>query len=517
MNVILYSGFTKRVNSTARPSNATARTFDCVLKQGTSMIAPTIILDVGLETAPTAYTYAYIPDFNRYYWVRDWVNVHPVWHCSLTCDVLASGRSEILAYNAYVLRSSGAEYEGQLNDATCVTFTDPQIQIANISLFAAAPADYTYVVGIVADSTQSVALSGTTTYYVLTQAEMNAFRAFLLNDFDDYAGTLGSFTDPNMVKLFFNPSDYIVSCVCNPVPLSAYTGTTTTTIRLGWWDSGVTARYLGSRTVTSTLTFAIPYHPAYVRDNTVHDDLQYLNYPPYSNYALVLPCYGAIALSADAIDINQREARISHTIDVITGTSLLLVYQATTPRRILAFVPGAVGFACDWGSVTTTPMYESTPTQIMNGMVAGEANAANKFDAKAAGLKLLHELASFTGTGGAALDKIASLSESTPYTKWSDNVIQGYNARNSFPGYGGGAGSAAVHGSQFPGYLQSKFFDISERNVSELGRPYCHYQVLGSEMNTIVYCQNPHVVSPLLTAGENELINNALESGVEIE
>ena len=184
MNVILYSGFTKRVNSTARPSNATARTFDCVLKQGTSMIAPTIILDVGLETAPTAYTYAYIPDFNRYYWVRDWVNVHPVWHCSLTCDVLASGRSEILAYNAYVLRSSGAEYEGQLNDATCVTFTDPQIQIANIPLFAAAPADYTYVVGIVADSTQSVALSGTTTYYVLTQAEMNAFRAFLLNDFD---------------------------------------------------------------------------------------------------------------------------------------------------------------------------------------------------------------------------------------------------------------------------------------------------------------------------------------------
>lgn len=517
MNVILYSGFTKRVNSTARPSNATARTFDCVLKQGTSMIAPTIILDMGLETAPTAYTYAYIPDFNRYYWVRDWVNVHPVWHCSLTCDVLASGRSEILAYNAYVLRSSGAEYEGQLNDATCVTFTDPVTLKTRVELIHGGSSDsHTYVLGVVADSDQNLAMSGTTTYYVLTQSEMDALRAFLMSDFETFAGSLGSYTDPNMVKLFFNPSDYIVSCVCVPIPLTVYGTLTQTTIKLGWWDTGIVGYYLKSRTVVETVDITVPYHPDYNRDGVIHDDLQFLNYPPYTTHYLFLPSFGQIAIPPDLININDRRLRLTINHDCVTGVSMLIGTNAigTGDVHYVFQASTQLGIPCDWGSVTVTPVQTAGMNQFTSGITTGAIMSANRVVNAQDKRSLI----------GSTLDAIVgNVFSHLPFIeKPADqgvlpDVIQGYNSGNSYPGYGGGAGSAASHNIILPQFLYTRCFTISERNVSELGRPYHHYQVLGSEMNTIVYCESPHVVSSLLTVDENEAINSALTSGVHIE
>ena len=67
--------FKKRMNSTMRPENAfpavtPAATYYCILKAGCDVMSPVISLDYGIANNPTALNYAYIPDFNRYYFVK---------------------------------------------------------------------------------------------------------------------------------------------------------------------------------------------------------------------------------------------------------------------------------------------------------------------------------------------------------------------------------------------------------------------------------------------------------------
>lgn len=509
MNVILYSGFTKRVNSTARPSNATARTFDCVLKQGTSMIAPTIILDVGLETAPTAYTYAYIPDFNRYYWVRDWVNVHPVWHCSLTCDVLASGRSEILAYNAYVVRSSGADYNGTLIDAETVTAGAPLVQYVSLKanggsgLFPAITSgEGRFILGVVAPLTTAEAGLGSCAYYVLTAAQMADFRNWMTGNYDWFAGALGSYSDPELVKMFFDPSEYIVSCVW--IPYTPHVGNLVD-LKMGWWTAPLQAYTLTDRYKLVQGTVSIPLHPEYIKDNVVHTDLQYLNYSPFSEFYLDVPIYGRIPLPTDMLSISNRTLYWKIELDCVTGSSILtLTTEVTIDQQgrsmDIARVPAQLGVMCDWGAITTAR--PSDGVGIIDNFMVGAGRA----------LATRNEL--FKAQFDETADHPNLVQRLSMYKK---DIIEGYNARASSPSYGGAAGSFASFSTLQIQQLVCKFERIAERNISDRGRPYYHLQVLSTEAGNIVYCDSPHVISPLLTARENESINASLETGVFIE
>ena len=65
--VHLYS-FTKRENSTKRPSSG-GTTYNCVLIDETSLMNPVFKLDIGSN--PIGKNYAYVPDFDRYYFITD--------------------------------------------------------------------------------------------------------------------------------------------------------------------------------------------------------------------------------------------------------------------------------------------------------------------------------------------------------------------------------------------------------------------------------------------------------------
>ena len=63
----------KRVNSTLQPSSGTSYSID--LKADSSVLNPTIELDLGQGGNPTEYNYCYIAEFKRYYWVSwTWSN-----------------------------------------------------------------------------------------------------------------------------------------------------------------------------------------------------------------------------------------------------------------------------------------------------------------------------------------------------------------------------------------------------------------------------------------------------------
>lgn len=78
--------------------------YDIKIKDTTSVINPTIILKtITLITS----NYAYIPDFNRYYYIEK-IEVCPndVYRIALKCDVLKSFKDDIKNSSAYVTQQT---------------------------------------------------------------------------------------------------------------------------------------------------------------------------------------------------------------------------------------------------------------------------------------------------------------------------------------------------------------------------------------------------------------------------
>lgn len=110
MNIRVWSNFSKRKNSTRQPAAADGTVISCYLKEETSIRNPSFIL---ADPMPAI---TYVQAFGNYYFVDDIINMdanRAEVACSL--DVLATYRSSILGYTAFVERSA-SNYDVYLRD-----------------------------------------------------------------------------------------------------------------------------------------------------------------------------------------------------------------------------------------------------------------------------------------------------------------------------------------------------------------------------------------------------------------
>lgn len=110
MVIKLWTNFTKRKNSTLIPISGSGIEDNAVLKEETSIQKPSFIIN----TPATEYTYVYA--FGHYYFVDDVISLD-AHRSEIVCsmDVLASYRSAILSYPAFVERSASM-YDVYVND-----------------------------------------------------------------------------------------------------------------------------------------------------------------------------------------------------------------------------------------------------------------------------------------------------------------------------------------------------------------------------------------------------------------
>lgn len=102
MKVRFYN-FSKKKNSTSQPAS-TYTSVDCLLKESTSVHDPVLIISGGPNVS---HTYAYIPDFDRYYYVEDYVSISAGrTEYVLKEDPMASHKSEIGSTKAYIVYSA---------------------------------------------------------------------------------------------------------------------------------------------------------------------------------------------------------------------------------------------------------------------------------------------------------------------------------------------------------------------------------------------------------------------------
>ena len=210
----------------------TYQAYDCELLDNTTIQNPGIRLDMyGGTASPFDFNYAYIPQFQRYYWVNAIEYDLGTWIFSLEVDVLGSLRDKIGSSEQYIMRSS-ADYDGTITDSTYPiknAFDSETVIESEETIFGSvAGLDAWYVVGIIGGLsgeayayytnlhlTPSELYNGSVIYFVLDNAQLRELMQMLLGSANIY-GIDSSEMSEALAKQLLNPIQYIESIRCVP-------------------------------------------------------------------------------------------------------------------------------------------------------------------------------------------------------------------------------------------------------------------------------------------------------------
>lgn len=353
--------FAKRSNSTARPSEEGA-SYQCDLMDGSGIINPSALLDFG-EGNPTTYNYAYIPEFSRYYYIRDWQYSAGLWLCSLAVDVLATWRGEIGGYNTFI-RISSFDTSKRFPDNRYQHASSPTIKNVMVqSPFTATIANGCFIMAIV--GTPYGETSPTTNYYALDNDSMQLFVNKLFNS-PDWLNITDVTTE--LQKALFNPIQYISSCFWFPFALSTITNKNPATkIKMGWWEfagfqNTNTYRLAGKPHVEFGTILTLPKHPDSARG-------EFLNLAPHTKYQLQYWPYGQFQLDTTQC-YNFQSLQLAQTIDLIDGRGFLQVSGYTDN--------GATHFNGYLAQIGVPIALAQAGTNIVSSLISGAITTAGK-------------------------------------------------------------------------------------------------------------------------------------------
>lgn len=462
---------TKEDNSTLRPTG-TPETFQCTIKHGSGLITPTIELDIGLTQAPT-WNYAYIPSFNnRYYYVNEWYFDKAIWTATLTCDVLATYKTEIGATSMYALRCSAVGlYDGDVTDelypakAGCTyatrTVTTPWTLNNGV-----------YVCGVVNKN----ANFGSLKYYIFTPQDFRTVVSYLLSDdlLTDYSIEWEQ-ASWEMIKSLINPIQYIKSCVYIPVPRGTVQEQfpQLETISIFNWDIWRTTGLVWTNIVTNdktklafNRTFEIPKHP----QSTTRGN--FLNQKPFTNITLAIPPFGVIEVDT-SVTCNATNLNIEMAIDMLTGLGILTV---ACNGIVLNKIEAQIGIPVQLSEVSKD--FIGGATSLIGGVAGGVGSI-------------------IMGNVGGGISSIAS---------GIGNSIKALTPRSQSIGTGGSYAQL-----DYTPRLDAQFFIMVDDDINRNGRPCC--KMVRPDNRTGYYLIQDGEVAISGTREEASQVRNYLESG----
>ena len=460
-DVTLYT-FSKRKNSTAKPTGGTV--FTGLMREPCGVIRPSVSFEFAAGVNPSAYNYAYIPTFGRYYFINEWTSVGRLWVCSMEVDALASWKTEIGASRQYILRSA-SDYDEDIVDTLYPTKVYPDVSSEYVSFdgWSYSFASGTYVFGVISPSAVGV---GSSVYYVMTSEQFRRLVSYLLDGsswIEEDTPLLTEIGAP-LVKSLHKPLQYVTSCMWLPITI---TGTPVTSIKFGLgWEIPLEAQYLsGSMLYGSYASIDVPPHPdAKTLGNYCHS-------APLSSYELDVPPFGRFPLDANlASRVESLDVEVN--IDAVTGIGRLQVRGSG-----YTFV--------DVSTQVGVPMQLAEQSIDLNRGVTAASNVSTAVTSALSG--------GFSGFAGSALSGIEG---ALTFAKNAQTV------------YTGATGSNATLG---PMKITGVFYRPVDSNAALFGRPLCQTRQINTLTGYII-ADRPSVAIPCTTS-EREMIETLIGSG----
>lgn len=464
-DVTLYT-FSKRKSSTAKPTGGTV--FSGLMREPCGVIRPSISFEFAAGVNPSAYNYAYIPSFGRYYFINEWTSVGRLWVCSMEVDALASWQDEIGNQSLYVLRSSAAK-NNDIIDLLYPAMTSPDIvsEYKDFDSWSYSFSAGSFVVGFISSTESGI---GAVTYYGFTNAEFRVFCHSLLSTTEwlNPGGDTITEISNDLLKALFNPFQYIASCIWLPFSVS---GTNVNSIPLGWnWGISANAKRMsGNMLYSDYLDFTVPPHPDWETYGT------YIHSAPFSEYVLSVPPFGTFPLDAN-IASQTEDISAEVDVDAVTGVGRLQIRGA---GYTFADVTAQVG----------------VPIQLAQSTL--NINRATDAVASVAGGAIKGAVKDFTGAiADVASGVVSALSFAT------SPLLISTGSNGSLAGFG----AAKMTGI---------FYHPTQKSNSLFGSPLCEKRTL-STIPGYIQIADPHV-NIAATETERSTIESFMESGFFLE
>lgn len=472
--------FSKKSNSTKRPtSSAYSATYDCVLKDGCSIMSPVIMLEAGLVNRPN-FNYAHIDAFGRWYFITDWTFTRRLWVGSLSCDVLATFKPTIANLSLYILRSS-ARFNGRVTDQKYPVIAQPYTYIDDISAvsemyqgsavsrpnyFSKTLATGYYYIGVVGAN-----LSGVT-WYCMTPGSFNTLVQALMNinvtDMPDVS--------PGIAKQLADPMQYIVSCYWLPTDIVGIT----------YPDSGIDINFGRFSVHVSTCaqfdpindiheykaSFPIRKHPQAAARGV------YLDQAPYTHYSVVFAPFGTFELDSSLM-IDDQTVDCSWFIDYTSGLADLTI---KVTNSFMVHTSAVLGVPIRLNQATFDYVGAGT------GMIGGILGAAGSLlTGNAAGM--------IGGISGAIGSGLQAMHPKISGTGSSGNFVPFHS---------------------FVPKIYTDFYFVADEDNTDLGRPLCE-KVTPSSLGGFMIAEDSHFENEYALEKEIDEINAFLTGGFYYE
>lgn len=527
--------FSKNHRSTSQPTISSSVTpTKCKLKSPCSVLKPVLEIKISPanQAAWVSATYAYIPDFNRYYFITSTVLNGNIVQLSLVIDHLASWKTAITGSSQYVLRST-SNYNGTIKDSRYpIKAVNPDhsgtygTQIANPFQPAGQNTLGCFVVGII----QKGSPFGTVSYYVMSQLVFLDFMLKLFNlptfwqDGQDLANGLK--------KAITDPMQYVVSAIWYPYSVNDFVNrnlvTETYDVTVGYDTFTLGAKAYAFNTMlniefTNLITLTIPDHPQAAARGS------YMNFEPFSRYYLSFyPFCNLVELDSTQVG-GKGSVYCVYTIDLRTGKGICSVcteyngssYADWTPRSPIRVFEAQVGVPVPVATIHTE--LPSLGEYLTNLAVSGASyfggfNQIGKVMAASIEETTGQDNIPPVGTSAykayqraVAESKTGSPAEPIQMgdmSKIASNAVAMKSTCESI----GTQGTMSLF-SRMPVACWGNFFYAADDNVNKYGRPCCSYLALNT-LSGFVQCDQPYITGTGMTLQEQFDIERDLAEGI---
>lgn len=507
MTIDFYTTFAKRVNSTKRPTGNPARSLTGYLREPCSVINPRVKIErLAGDDCPEGLTYAYIPSFQRYYFVNDWTWAEGVWECSMTVDALASWKTQIGELSEYVQRvDSTTDFNGAITDGKYPATTNFSIEMTTPTTsnpFVESLSQGTYILGIInGDNVNSV---GAVNYYAMTPTQFQAMKRVLFSDenlfkmgiIDASGSPLIEEMSKELVKTFYDPYQYIASCTWYPLQISDLPIGGIETLQLGWWNyNNLQAHRVTSQVKTVSESILLPEHPQVTRG-------KYLDYAPYTKRTL-FGKFGSYPVDTSFMEVGSY-INVFYYIDLITGMCKTQFWASETSggrnRKQMGETDFLIGVPIQIAQIGRD--YLGTAVNVV------DALKSTGLGATIGGL--------IGGFGGTAVAPASGTAVGTLAGAVIGGVMEGardiYNTLDSaMPQLRTSGTNGSFVTTQVSTILISQFFVIVDENITHRGRPLCKIRTI-KNLSGYIECADGDIQFPC-TLTEKNLIGSHLTGG----
>lgn len=506
MAITVYLGtVAKRNNSTLVPPSETLQPFTGELNQDFLLTAPQIFFELPVNKAPE-YNYAYIPSFNRYFFVTAWNFAAGLWLANMTVDVLATYKKEIGNSRLYVLRSSSQRNQYLIDNKYPAESNRHPVSYRRDNIFTPYLSGGCYVVGIVNKSTGTgESRMGAVQYYVMSPTRMEEFISIMFADVD-YFDVDKKEISKELQAMLINPFQYVVSAMWFPFRIGTWT--TVVNIPVGWWPLTGTGGGLFSNPYSNfSMTIDVPKHPQ------TNERGWWVNESPYTTYSLEFWPFGVIPLdSSKLLDVSTLIINVS--VDHISGVGTLRITDES--GTLVASSTAQIGvplqlaqLSVDYGRLqgasgaAMTAAGAAALTEANKPAVEKEVKIGTLWESVKAGASAAWSgiKAIATGNGKDVIQNVVST---------ASDVGNALNSILADVQVSGGNGGRAAYSLDIN--INMHYSTLVPDDNDHDGRPLCDIRKLDT-LRGFVLCKSGDIALEKATQGEKDLVRAFLEGG----